>query len=165
MRLTSRISTMSKTEKRMRRTPEKMIEDLQAEIERIKTRAVQAKVKKDPALRHINGAVRSIDKAARATSDSATRKALEGVRATLTACLKLAGVADKGVLSPQRREQVDPKAVVDYLAKHPGSSGEDVARALATDTKSLRPTIKKLVEAGDVKANGRARGTRYSAVK
>ena len=156
---------MSKTEKRVRRTPEKMIEDLQAEIERIKTRAVQAKVKKDPALRHINGAVRSIDKAAKATPDSAIRKALEGARATLTACLKLAGVADKGVLSPQRREQVEPKAVVDYLLKHPGSSGEDVARALATDTKSLRPTIKKLVEAGDVKANGRARGTRYSAVK
>jgi hypothetical protein len=156
---------MSKTDKRARRSPEKMIEDLQAEIERIKTRAAQARVKKDPALRHIHGAVRSIDKAARATSDAAIRHALEGARATLTACLKLVGADDKSVLTPQRRSQVEPRAVVDYLAKHPGSSGEDVAKALATDTKSLRPAIKRLIDAGEVKANGRARGTRYFAVK
>jgi hypothetical protein len=156
---------MTKNDKRARRSPEKMIEDLQAEIERIKTRAAQARVKKDPALRHINGAVRSIDKAARATSDSAIRTALEGARATLTACLKLVGAGDKSVLTPQRRAQAEPKSVVDYLSKHPGSSGEDIARALASDTRTLRPTIKKLIDAGEVKANGRARGTRYFAVK
>ena len=156
---------MTKTEKRARRSPETMIEDLQKEIERIKTRAAQARVKKDPALRHINGAVRSIDKAAKATSDAAIRNALEGARATLSACLKLVGASDKSVLTPQRHVHVEPKAVVDYLLKHPGSSGEDLAKALSTDTKTLRPTIKKLVDAGDVKANGRARGTRYFPVK
>jgi hypothetical protein len=157
---------MTRTEKRARRTPEQMIEDLQAEIERIKTRAAQAKVKKDPALRHINGAVRSIDKAAKATSDAAIRKALEGARATLTACLKLSGGAPgRGVLIPAHRAQVEPRAVLDYLNKHPGSSGEDVAKALETDTKTLRPAIKRLVESGEVKANGRARGTRYFAAK
>lgn len=153
---------MTKTDKRARRSPEEMIEDLQSEIERIKTRAAQARVKKDPALRHINGAVRSIDKAARATSDSAIRNALEGARATLSACLNLVGAGDKSVLTPERRARVEPRAVVDYLSVHPGSSGEDIARALATDTKTLRPTIKKLIDAGEVKANGRARGTRYS---
>lgn len=156
---------MTKIDKRARRSPEKMIEDLQAEIERIKTRAAQARVKKDPALRHIHGAVRSIDKAAKGTADSAIRNALEGARATLTACLKLVGADDKSVLTPQRGARAEPRAVVDYLARHPGSSGEDVARALSTDTKALRPTIKKLIDAGEVKANGRARGTRYFAVK
>ena len=80
--------------------------------------------------------------------------------------LDLAGAGSaRGVLTPPRRAQVEPKAVLDYLFKHPGSSGEDVAKALDTDTKSLRPAIKRLVEAGEVKTNGRARGMRYFAVK
>ena len=154
---------MTKTAKRTRRSPEQMIDDLQQEIERLKNKAAQAKVKKDPALKHVTAAVRSIDKAAQETEDAPTRKALEDARATLGACLKLAGVTpDKGTLVPQRGPRVEPEAVLDYLANHPGSSGEDVASALGTDTKGLRPTMKKLIAAKQVKTKGKARGMRYS---
>ena len=152
--------------KRTRRTPEQRIKDLQAEIERVKARAARAEVKKDPALRHISAAVRSIDKAAGATSDAAIREALSEARATIAACLKLAGAApDVGTLVPQpRRPRVDPESVVVYLDDNPGSSGEDIAKALGTDTKTLRPTVKKLIEAKRVKTKGKARGMRYSVV-
>ncbi len=62
--------------KRARRTAEQRIADLQSEIERIKARTAQQKAKKDPALRHISGAVRAIDKAMGETKDKATRTAL-----------------------------------------------------------------------------------------
>ncbi len=152
--------------KRTRRTPEQMIKDLQAEIERVKARAARAEAKKDPALRHISAAVRSIDKAAEATADAAIRKALGEARATVAACLELAGAAaGNGILVPQQRgARVDPEAVLSYLADNPASSGEDIAKALGTDTRTLRPTVKKLIEAKRVKTKGRARGMRYSAV-
>jgi len=154
--------------KRTRRTPEQMIKDLQAEIERVKARAARAKVKKDPALRHVTAAVRSIDKAAESTADGATRRALKDARATLVACLKLSGaVPETGrVASPRGAgAAVEAKAVLAYLAEHPGSSGEAISRALGTDTKALRPVIKKLIADKRVKSKGKARGTRYSAVK
>ena len=61
--------------KRHRRTAEQIIADLQAEIERIKARAVEQKARKDPALRHISSALRAIDKALGETKDKATRTA------------------------------------------------------------------------------------------
>ena len=81
------------TKKRTRRTPDQIIADLQAEIERVKARAAQAKAKKDPALRHVSAAVRAIDKAAVETKDTATRTALAEARVTLVSCLALNGVA------------------------------------------------------------------------
>jgi len=157
---------MAANKKRARRSPQQMIEDLQQEIERIKTRAAQAKVKKDPALRHISSAVRSIDKALQETKDAPIRKALGEARATLTACLELAGVSpDKGTLVSQRAARVEPEAVVSYLKSHPGSSGEDIAKALGTDTKTLRPAMRKLLEAGQAKSKGKARGMRYFLAK
>ena len=153
---------MSAQKKRTRRSPEQMIEDLQQEIERLKNRAAQARAKKDPALRHINAAVRSIDKAASETADGATRKALGEARATLAACLELSGAsAPRTGGSGARSPAVEPKAILAHLAKHPGSSGEDIAAALGTDTKGLRPTMKKLIDAGQVRTKGKARGMRY----
>jgi hypothetical protein len=136
-----------------------MIEDLQKEIERVKARAAQAKVKKDPALRHINASVKAIDKAADATGDAATRKALAKARATLSSCLELGGAAAPKTKGPS----VEPKSVLTYLVKHPASRAEDIASALGTDTTALRPVVKKLIEARQVKAKGKARGMRYSA--
>ena len=149
------------SKKRTRRTPEQMIEDLQKQIEHIKTRAAEAKVKQDPALRHISAAIKSMDKATEATEDKATRKALGEARATLTACLELSGARLPRGGGGRRVSSVEPQAILDYLDKHPGSSGEDVASALGTDTRGLRPTMKKLIEAGQVKTKGRARGMRY----
>lgn len=156
------MSTATTETKRSRRTPEQLIEDLQRKIEDVKARAARAKVKKDPALRHISGAVRAIDKAAKATNDAAVRNALEEARATLGACL---AINPKGVLTPKRAQaSIDPKAVLTYVRNNPGSSGEQIAEAHGTDTKALRPVLRELIEDGAVKATGKARGTRYAAV-
>lgn len=153
--------------KRTRRTPEQMIEDLQAEIERVKARAARAKVKKDPALKHIAAAVRSIDKAAGASEDKAIRTALGEARATLAACLELAGAAPSAGPSTEqpRGPRVEPESVAAYLADNPGSSAADIAEALGTDTKTLRPVIKGLFVTKRMTSEGKARGTRYTMVE
>ena len=155
-----------KASRRTRRTAEQMIKDLERKIAEVKARAERKKVQKDPALRHISGAVRSIDKAVQATSDAATRKALEDARTTLGACLSLNGVEPKkGVLTPRRAAaKVEPKAVLAYLKDHPGSSGEQIAEAVGADTASVRPVLKGLIAEGQAKSRGKARGTRYAAV-
>ena len=135
---------MPPTKKRTRRTPEQMIEDLQKEIERIKTKAAQAKVKKDPALRHVNAAVKSIDKA------------------TLVACLELAGASAPQAGGRRKGVAVQPEAVLDYLGKNPDSRADEIADELGIDTKTLRPVMKRLIEAKQVRAKGKARGMRYS---
>src|SRR5688572_20148442 len=158
----SQSSSMPKPTTRTRRTPEQLIEDLQKRIEQVKARAARAKVKKDPALRHINAAVRSIDKAAKATGDNAVRKALEDARATLAACLAMNGAsAGKGTLKPRRATArptatIDPGAVLTYLKNNPGSSGEQVAEEMATDTATLRPVLRELIASGAVTASGKA---------
>ena len=160
---------MAKQATRTRRTPEQLIEDLQKKIEQVKARAARAKVKKDPALRHINGAVRSIDKAAKATGDNALRKALEEARATLGACLAMDGVKPgKGVLEPRRAAsrvaaRVDPDSVLAYVRNNAGSSGEQIAEQAGVTTAHLRPVLHKLIADGAVKSSGKSRGTRYSA--
>ena len=153
---------MPPTKKRTRRTPEQMIEDLQKEIERIKTKAAQAKVKKDPALRHVNAAVKSIDKAAAETGDAATKNALGEARATLVACLELAGASAPQAGGRRKGAAVQPEAVLDYLGKNPDSRADEIADELGIDTKTLRPVMKRLIEAKQVRAKGKARGMRYS---
>jgi hypothetical protein len=151
--------------KRTRRSPEQMIKDLQAEIERVKARAARARVKKDPALKHISAAVRAIDKAAAATADKAIRSALAEGRATIAACLGLGGAAPAGAPVAARKQgaKVEPEKVVAYLTKNPGSSANEIASALGTDAVGLRPTVKELIADKRVKAKGKARGTRYAA--
>ncbi len=153
--------------KRTRRTPEQRIADLKAEIERIKARAAQQKIKKDPALRHISGAIRAIDKGAAATEDAATRDALAEARATLAACLALNGAMPAegaGTRTPKpRRAAPDPKKVLAYIRKHPGSRSEEICSELGTDAASLRPVLHQLRDEGKLKVQGKARATRYSA--
>jgi hypothetical protein len=158
---------MPKRTTRTRRSPEQLIEDLQKKIEEVKARAARAKVKKDPALRHINGAVRSIDKAAKATGDTTVRTALGEARATLAACLGMNGASPgKGVIKPRRaaaKVDLESAVVLAYVRNNPNSSGEQVAEAHGCDTATLRPVLHELIAAGDVKASGKGRGTRYAA--
>jgi len=155
------------TKKRNRRTPEQRIADLQAEIERIKTRAAEQKAKKDPAVRHISGAIRAIDKGAAATKDSATRGALNEARATLAACLALHGATPvegrRGRASKPRGPAPDAGKVLAYIKKHPGARSEEMCDELGTDALSLRPVLHALRDEGKVKVEGQARATRYSA--
>ena len=63
---------------------------------------------------------------------------------------------------PRPREE--PGSVEAHHAEHPGSCGEDVANALGTDTKTLRPTVKELIAAKRLKTKGKARGMQYATV-
>ena len=147
---------------RTRRTPEQQIRDLEAKIAGIKERAERKKIKKDPALRHVNAAARAIDKALAATTDAATKKGLTEARATLAAVLSLNGVVVPKARRAGTRAQLDPDAVLGYLKDNPASSGPDVAEALGTDVATLRPVMKRLIAEGEVATRGKARGTRYA---
>jgi hypothetical protein len=158
---------MPAKKKRARRTAEQMIADLEAKIAEVKRRAERKKIAKDPALRQIKAAVRSVDKAMELTQDGATRKALEESRSTLAACLSLHGSepqAASATMKPRLRagRKVDAEAVLDYLRANPGSRGEQIADALGTDTRSLRPTLQALRNDGQVTSEGKGRATNYS---
>jgi hypothetical protein len=158
---------MPKTVTRHRRTDDEIIADLQRKIDEVKRRAQRQKVKKDPALRYVTAALRSIDKASKQTSDAATRTALGEARATLAACLALNGAAapkaGRGVLTQRRSTngRVEPERVLKYLQAHPGSRAEDIAAALGTDAIGLRPSLQQLRADSTVRAEGKARATRY----
>jgi hypothetical protein len=155
-----------KKQSRTRRSADDRIAALQAQIAKIQTRAQEQKVKKDPALRHMSGALRSIDKALKASEDKATREALNEARATLTACLALNGAAStngKVAGAPrQRRETPDPDRVLAYIKKHPGSRAEEICAELGTDTAALRPVLHQLRDDGEIKVEGKARATKYA---
>jgi len=152
---------------RHRRTEEQRIAALQAEIERIKAKAAEQRARKDPALRHISGALRAIDKAAAATRDAATRTALNESRATLAACMALNGAvpATGGVkrTAKPRGSAPDAEKVLAYIKKHPGSRSEELCEEFGTDALSLRPVLHELRDDGKLKVEGKARATRYSA--
>jgi hypothetical protein len=157
---------MAKGQKRTRRTPEQLIAELEAKIAGVRRRAEQQKVKKDPALRHIAGAVRAIDKAASSTQDGATRAALEEARTALAAVLTLNGVVIRSTGTGIRRNgsaSLEADQVARYIAEHPGSRAEDIAAALGTGAAQLRPALMKLRSAGAVEPKGKARATRYYA--
>jgi hypothetical protein len=98
----------------------------------------------------------------RATTDVATRKALEQTRATLGACLAMSGVTPKGRAARSvAGAHVDPAAVLSYLQAHPGSRSEDIAAGLGTDTAGVRPALVGLKTSGRVVVEGKARATRY----
>ena len=62
---------------RIRRTEEQRIQALEAQIAALKLRAERKKLTRDPALKHVSAALRSIDKALSHSEDAATRQALD----------------------------------------------------------------------------------------
>lgn len=105
------------------------------------------------------------------SQDAATRTALNEARGALSAVLGLNGVALKpaarGKLGQGARRgansAVTTEAVLAYIEQHPCGRAEDIAAALGTDTKGLRPALVKLKASGQVRASGVARATRYYA--
>ncbi len=59
---------------------------------------------------------------------------------------------------------VDENQLLDYIQSHPGQRGEEIASALGTDTKTMRPTVRKLIDDRRVKTKGQARGMQYYPV-
>ncbi len=154
--------------KRKRRSPQEMVADLEARIARIRARAERRKAKKDPALRHIAAAVRSIDKALAEAEDVVTRQTLDEARATLRAVLSLSGAMPKVgrggvVVQANRGRQVQPEDVLQYITSHPGSRCEDIAATVGADTKAVSSVLRSLRAEGKVRSEGQARGTRYFA--
>ena len=155
------------TTERKRRSPEEMIKDLEDQITQVRARAQRRKVKVDPALRHVNAALSSIDKALDVSEDIATRQALDEARVTLSAILSL------NVAVPNTRSirgaavrsrggsQIQPQAVLEFIANHLGSRCEDIAAAIGADTKAMSPVLKNLKAGGKLRSEGHARGTRY----
>jgi hypothetical protein len=134
--------------------------------EQVKRRAAAKKVKRDPALRYVSGAIRSIDKALSASEDHASRAALLDARSGLAAILSLSGVvvpAGRGRTGPRGVGPVIAEdALLAYIQAHPGSRSEDIAAGLGTDTAGIRPALVGLKQAGRLVVEGKARATRYS---
>ena len=152
--------------KRKRRSPEEMIADLEAQISQVRTRAERRRTKADPALRHVSAALASIDKALDVSEDIATRQALDEARVTLSAILSLNGAVPKtrsGAAAVRSRggSQIQPEAVLEFIANHLGSRCEDIAAAIGADTKAMSPVLKNLKADGKLRSEGHARGTRY----
>jgi len=147
--------------KRHRRSETELISDLQAKIARLKQRSAQKKAKKDPTLRHISAAVRSIDKALEATQDVATGKALDETRSTLAACLALGGASTVPVSKRRAATTVSSDDILAYVRRNPGSLCGDVAEALGADSKAVGAALKRLREEGAVRSEGQRRGMRY----
>ena len=154
-------AVVSAPHQRIRRNDDQLIADLQAKIAHIKTRAATKAARKDPALRHVTKAIRSIDAAMAETGDAAWRTALQEARVTLGACLQLEGIA-----VPQNGRSgcsVEAEAILAFVRSNPGQRGEHIAAALGVDTTALRRTMNRLIEGGKVRTNGERRGMQYFA--
>ena len=149
------------------RSAEDRIRALEAQIDALKQRKARKQQHRDPALKQMHAAVRSIDKALAASTDHAAREALGEARTTLMACLAMTGSAPKGTLAPQIRRAagaVSEDVLLAHVRSHPGQRGEQIAGAFGTDTATVRPVMKRLIQAGRVRTAGQARAMSYAAV-
>lgn len=153
---------------RKRRGIEDRIAALEAQIARIREREARKKAKADPAMRQVALALRALDKAVATIQDGEAKKTLNGARASLKELLPSgAAAASSAGTGRSRRSAADvedlSKTLLDYVRSHPGLRGEQLAEALATDTGTIRPAMKRLIEAGKIRTSGQRRGMTYTA--
>jgi hypothetical protein len=153
--------------RRVRRTDEQMIAELEARIAGLKQRAVQRKVTRSPAIRHTQNAVKHIDTAMGESEDAVLRRALEEARTSLVACLAVQGVLIPASAGKVRRGTHDKlqlaDAVLAHVKQHSGQRGEQIAAALGTDSTTMRPVMHKLIAEKKIKTRGERRGMQYFA--
>ncbi len=98
------MTTAEETRKRVRRTDEQLIKDLQVKIEEIQHRAEARKAKQSPSIRLTLRAVRAIDKAmdaAEVEGDNALRHVLSDGRDPLASLLQAKGVRVRKARRPK----------------------------------------------------------------
>lgn len=149
---------MSDSTKRRRRTPQEQIADLEAKIAQVKERAKRQALKKDPTLKHINSAIRAIDKATSECSDKPTKTALQEARGILAACGNLSGGDAAPVMASANLDRAE---ILEFVRNHPGCRCSEVAAEFGVDSKSVSPYLKELRNEGEVRTEGQARGMRY----
>ena len=153
----------------IRRSEEQRIADLERQIEALKQRKARRLIPRDPALKHLHAAVRSIDKAMSESHEQVARVGLAEARSTLAACLALVGAAptrERGMIRPPPRAatgRITEDALLSHVRQNPGHRGEQIAVALGTDSATVRPVMKRLIKAGRVRTTGQARAMSYAA--
>jgi hypothetical protein len=55
-----------------------------------------------------------------------------------------------------------PDVLLTYLRANPGHRAEQIAAALAMNSRTLRPAMKRLIAAGQVRSEGQRRSTTYA---
>jgi len=154
--------------RRERRGVDQMIADLEAKIAAIRAREAEKKAKADPALRHVKAALRSVDKALSAAKDAALRDGLGEARGALSSVLGAKG-GDGGRGETRVRRTASEfsdlaDALLNYVRSNPGQRGEQIAAALATDTKTMRPVMKRLIGDGKIATEGQRRDDLHGRV-
>lgn len=136
---------------RSRRNETQLIADLETRIAALKARAA---AKSNPALRHLERALSSVDAAIEA--DPSLRRQLSEAQAALRESL-----GGSGIILPTRRK-VDAQTILAHVHANPGQRGEQIAAALGTESNTMRPVMRKLIEEGKVRTQGERRGMTYS---
>jgi predicted HTH transcriptional regulator len=152
-------------QKRKRRGLDEQIAALEAKIASIKEREARRQAQKDPAQRFVKAALKSIEKALSVVKDSDQKKALGEARSALTSGFAQASVSAGGGRARRSAHEIENLAeqLLQYVRSNPGQRGEEIAAALATDSATIRPVMKKLIAAGKVTTEGQKRGMTYSA--
>ena len=69
----------------------------------------------------------------------------------------------RGPGRPASGAAVDPDRLLAHVKANPGQRGEQIAAALASDVKRIRPAMLKLIAAKQVRTTGQRRGMTYHA--
>ena len=153
--------------RKKRRGLDEQIAALEAKIHAIKEREARKQASKDPAHRFVKTAMKSIEKALQVVKDTAQKKALNEARSALTSGFAETSVTSQaGGRARRSAHEIENLAeqLLEYVRSNPGQRGEEIAAAMATDSATIRPGMKKLIAAGKVTTEGRKRGMTYSAV-
>jgi type II secretory pathway component HofQ len=162
-----RKKTATRQGSRPRRGLEQRIAELDAQLNALRQRIA---AKRNPALKHALAACKELDKALEVCEETGTRRALSSAREILTGVVGAAGSAGTtDAVAPRRGRRaggaIEPDALLAHVQANPGQRGEQISQALGVDTRTLRPVMKRLIEAGQVATAGQRRGMTYTAVR